>query len=101
MQLGHAYINIPNMDMAFEMYQKTIEFDPEGENAIAYLNLGAIYMNNKKDHPNAIIHFEKYLELASKGKLTIETRQKIQQIKGILRKLRNDSIQQNKPRFSN
>ena len=99
--LGHAYINVNDMNGAFDAYQKAIALDTGIASAFAYLNLGAIYMNNKHDLPNAIVHFEKYIELVEENDYSVETRNKIEQIQSILRKLKDPVIRRDHPLFSN
>ena len=98
--LGHAYINVSDTNMAFDTYQKAIALNPGIGSAVAYLNLGVIYMDVKHDYPNAIIHFEKYIELVAENDYTVETRNKVKQIRSILLKLKNALMIRHHPRFS-
>ncbi|MCK5607705.1 DUF2723 domain-containing protein, partial [Candidatus Pacearchaeota archaeon] len=101
-QLGHAHINLNDMNAAFDMYQKAITLNPGSDSIFAYLNIGAIYMNTRHDYPNAIIYFEKYLKLASEGHQSIQTKKKVEQIKTILLQLKNNvTTNRHQPRFSN
>ncbi len=61
--LGNAYMNKGDVDMAIKNYEQAIEIDPGISSSIAYLNLGAIYANVKKDYPSAIEYLQRYVTL--------------------------------------
>ncbi|MFH1678992.1 MAG: tetratricopeptide repeat protein [Candidatus Omnitrophota bacterium] len=61
--LGNAYINKNAVDEAIENYKRAIDIEPGATSSIAYINLGAIYSNIKKDYAKAVEYLEKYIEL--------------------------------------
>ncbi|MGD9014983.1 MAG: tetratricopeptide repeat protein [Candidatus Omnitrophota bacterium] len=61
--LGNAYMQQESIDQAVEVYKKAIQIDPGINSSLAYLNLGAIYTNIKKDYDQAVEYLQKYVEL--------------------------------------
>jgi len=82
--LGTAYMNSYAADAAIDMYKKAIEIDPGVQSATAYLNLGAIYANNKQDYPATLFYLEKYVELAPNSQEAARIQVNIQKIKSML-----------------
>jgi tetratricopeptide (TPR) repeat protein len=82
--LGTAYMNSQAADAAIDNYKKAIAIDPGAKSATAYLNLGAIYANEKSDYPTSLIYLEKYVEVAPNNPDVDRIKTQIGQIKSIL-----------------
>lgn len=82
--LGNAYMKEKSIDEAIDIYKKAIEIDAGAESSIAYLNLGAIYLNIKRDYPQAVKYLEKFVELEPDSEKSKRIRQQIRQLRAMM-----------------
>lgn len=64
--LGLVYTKLKKYDKAIELYKKALEYDPKLSGI--YCNLGALYYYQLKNTKEAVIYWEKYIELAPQTK---------------------------------
>lgn len=81
--LGNAYMYLGDIDAAMSAFQSALRIDPGVASASAYLNLAALYNNNKKDFVAAAQHMEKFLELAPEAPQAPALRQQLEYIKAM------------------
>jgi len=58
--LGNAYASTGDTDKAIKFYKKSLKMDPDNHNA--YLNLGIVYLKQKKDKKNTIKNWKTFLQ---------------------------------------
>jgi tetratricopeptide (TPR) repeat protein len=81
--LGNAYMYLGDIDGAIAAFEAAIGIDAGAASAAAYLNLAALYNNNKKDFVTAAGHMEKFLELAPTAPQAPALRQQLEYIKAM------------------
>jgi tetratricopeptide (TPR) repeat protein len=78
--LGNAYMNKNSIDQAINMYERAIEVNPGIESSTAYLNLGAIYSNIKKDYRQAVEYLKRFVELEPDSEESKRIQEQINQL---------------------
>lgn len=77
--LAVAYTQAGLYEEAIEAYEKALSFNPQ--NPEAHYNLGLLYQNFKFDPEQAILHYQKYLELKPKAEDKEEVEASIAKLK--------------------
>jgi tetratricopeptide (TPR) repeat protein len=81
--LGNACMYQGDIDGAIAAFEAAIGIDPGVASAAAYLNLAALYNNNKKDFARAAQYMEKFLELAPEAPQAAVLRPQLEMIKAM------------------